>query len=132
MSKIIQVVQQAEAIVTSYMDIYYPNHARDQALAGRIGDLLWHHYPNHIWYVNVDSQPTVGIVKIYNGIISTSHSYNLHLQTVLDDPDLKCIVRAGGELLERANIKRGSWEGDVPTYVEGLPAKYQPTGRIVR
>lgn len=134
MRQIIQVVQHADRTVTDVMDMVYPTVRADQMLAAELGDLLCKHYPGHLWYVRVDSRPTVGIVSIYNGIISRSHSYNLHIDTVYNDPDRKCIIRAAGELLERANVKRGTWEwdADMPEYVEGLPKKYQPGKGFVR
>ena len=31
----------------------------------------------------------------------------LHLKTIYDDPSLKCVVKAEGEILERAYLARG-------------------------
>lgn len=93
----------------------------DVMLTQRIGKTLTDHYPGHIWAVNVNSSGGVVDIKAYN--ISTKYGYRLYHDTVTTDPSLKCIIKAGGELLERANLKRGGWNyGEKPTTLDGAKA----------
>lgn len=98
----------------------------DVSLAKRAADMLNKHYPGHLWAVFVDTETTGGILVIRNLAISFNYGCVLHLSTVNNDPDLRCVMRAGGELLERARMKRGWWNGRQPTHIEGVPDKDQP------
>jgi len=106
---------------------YHP--LADLSLAKRIADTLQKHYPNHLWAVHVNEEQ--GYILIKNFAISTRWGMLIKLKTIYDDPSLKSVVRYAGEFLERANMKRGEWNGEVPEYVEGLPQNYQPIGSLV-
>jgi hypothetical protein len=104
----------------------------DKYMAAELGELLVKHYPGYFWLVHVDSRPHVGMVYIKNGFISNHFGMKLHLKTVLEDPDRKCVINMAGELLERAGLPRGRHDGEtVAEEVEGLPGKYQPQGGVV-
>lgn len=94
----------------------------DEALAAELGELLVKEYPGYFWLVHVDSQPTVGMVYIKNGLVSYNFGMKLKLQTVLDDPARKCVLRMAGELLERAGLPRGRHDAEtVAEEVDGIP-----------
>lgn len=104
--------------------------ADDIQLAVSCEKKLMDHYPGHIWSVKLDE--IYGMLYIVNSNIqcelSTNmlYGYRLKLSTVYGDPLLKCIVKAGGEILERAYMKRGWWNGESPTKIDGVKAKHQP------
>lgn len=81
-------------------------HAADVSLAKNIADVLERHYPGHLWCVNVDSRQ--GGVMVKNLALSDQWGFVLHIDAL--DPMLKKVVRAGGELLERWNIRRGKYQ----------------------
>lgn len=85
------------------------------------------HYPGYNWDVNIDVRG--GVVDIKNLDISYRDGYREYLAVVQMDTKLKCIIKAGGEILERANAKRGTRTGDPVTYVEG--ATVQPINGII-
>jgi hypothetical protein len=86
--------------------------------------LLWNTYPGHPWHVECKR----GIIFIkYLEFdspwgMSTKVSNFDHDAAVLK----KRIVMAAGEWLERAGIKRGRYEEQEITRVEGVPEKWQP------
>jgi hypothetical protein len=96
--------------------------ANDEILAKQAADMLNKHYPGHLWAVNVNSEG--GVMLIKNFSISFLYGYTLHLDKL--DVGLQKVMRAGGEILERAKMKRGAGNGDKAVYVEGLPDKHQP------
>lgn len=56
-------------------------------------------YPYNIWHAMSSDGSTIAIRALD---ISDKLGYVLHATTVQSDPDLKCVMRAGGEILERA------------------------------
>lgn len=110
-----------------------PGHAvdgLDEALAKRAADVLNKHYPGHLWGVFVNSEKTGGIMVIKNLRISFRYGMVLHLRNVYGDPQLKSVIRMGGELLERAHMKRGMANGQIAPVLEGAKAKYQPRPKL--
>jgi hypothetical protein len=102
----------------------------DLMLAIRAQDVLKHHYPYHLWGVNVNSEQGIMAIKAFN--ISARYGVLLHLRRVYQDPDLKCVMRAGGEILERASMIRGRWNGEeLPMIIEGVRPQDQPHGRLI-
>lgn len=98
----------------------------DVVLAKNAAELLNKHYPNHIWAVHVNSTKTGGIMVIKNLLVSATHGYVLHLTNVNNDPTLKSVIKAGGEILERAGLVRGANQWVRPQFVEGVQARFQP------
>jgi len=98
--------------------------ARDITLAHKISGMLNKHYPAHLWAVNVNSQG--GVVDIKDFASSMQYGYRLLYKDVERDHDLKCCIKAGGEILERSGMKRGKWDGQLPTHIEGVRDKHQP------
>jgi len=101
----------------------------DRLLASTIGEILHKHYPGHLWAIYVNSEPTGGVVNIFNLRISHKYGYVLHLTDLypMDDIFKKKILMAGGEILERANMVRGAANGDKAGWVEGVKKKVKDT-----
>ena len=103
--------------------------AADMTLAADMANLLQKHYPDNLWAVNVNSTGGVADIKVLN--ISSMYGYRLFLSDVYEDPTLKCVMLAGGEILERAHKKRGANDHQAPTILEGAAAKHQPFKGII-
>lgn len=83
--------------------------ANEQHLAKVIGEILHRYYPpprdiGFWWAVQVNARG--GIANIYNLALSGTHGYVLHLTSMYAPDGLKRVMRAGGELLERAGLPR--------------------------
>jgi len=98
--------------------------ANDEILAKRAADMLNKHYPGHLWAVNVNSEETGGVLIIKNFSVSYRYGYILHIAKL--DAKLKKVLMAGGEILERARMARGSFKGATPDYIDGVLDKHQP------
>lgn len=98
--------------------------ANDEILAKRAADMLNKQYPGYLWAVNVNSTPTGGVLIVKNFSISYRYGYVLHIEKL--DPELKKVMRAGGEILERARLNIGKWKDEELKYIEGVPDKHQP------
>ena len=96
----------------------------DVTLAMRAADKLNEQYPGHLWCVHLDDEERGGMMVIRNLAVSFAYGYRLKLSRVYADPDLKCVMRAGGEILERAGMKRGWWNGQDAVRVEGMPNQF--------
>ena len=92
-------------------------------IAKRISDHLQNQYPGHLWAVNVNSKG--GTINIFNLAMSSLYGYLLYMTTVENDPLLKSVTKAGGELLERGGLPRRR-NGEQSTFIEGMPDKKQP------
>lgn len=77
----------------------------DQILAKELGDLLFKHYPKYMWLVNVSSHQ--GVVQIMLGNVMGKYGFTIKIQNVIEDPSRKRVILAGGEVLERYNLRRG-------------------------
>ena len=82
--------------------------ASGMLLVKRVAETLHKHYPGHLWAVNIDEEG--GVVTVMNLALSGKWGFLLKLRVVQEDPDLKCVMRAGGELLERYRLRRGSYQ----------------------
>jgi len=97
----------------------------DVMLSVHAMEVLNRHYPQHQWYVGVDSEG--GMVLSFALNISTRWGYRLKLSRVYQDPDLKCVMRGGGEILERAAATRARLQaGWIPKLIEGVRKQDQP------
>ena len=77
--------------------------ATDVLLAKNAAAILDKHYPGHLWGINVDGAG--GVMQVFNLALSGRWGFILKLDKI--DPELKAVMRAGGELLERYRLKRG-------------------------
>jgi hypothetical protein len=103
----------------------------DVALATRVGEALNRHYPGHLWAVHINDERLGGVLVIRNLAVSFLYGYVLKLQDVYADPSLRCVMRAGGEILERAKMKRDWWDGQDATNIDGVKDKHQPVNGII-
>ena len=109
-----------------------PGHELDEVdLAKRCADKLNQQYPGHPWAVHINSEQLGGVLEIKNFAVSFRYGYVLKLERVYQDPSLKCVVRAGGEILERAGMIRGRWNGQDAEHIDGVLDKHQPFGGII-
>lgn len=100
--------------------------AHDMTMAKDIADTLFVQYPGYMWGVNVRSG--VAVIKCLN--VSSLYGFVLKYKDISHDANFrkKEIIRAGGEILERAKLARGERKkGEVVTAVDGI-AKYNPIG----
>lgn len=79
--------------------------ALDYMMAKRMAEALHKHYPGHLWAVTCDGQQ--GIATVRNLRLSGQWGFLLKLSEVQNDPSLKKVIMAGGEVLERYQIARG-------------------------
>lgn len=98
-------------------------------LAKECADLLQSHYPGHLWAVFINTEGGIAVIK--NLIVSELYGYVIHLTNLLHDPKRLSVIKAGGEILERASLPR-KWNGDLPKFVEGLPDKHQAVNGIIQ
>lgn len=101
-------------MTTPNFDIHYtPGIDGDPALEAANMDMakvvthrLMEKYPGHFWAVNADIAH--GIINIFNMHISTKMGYVLIVDDWLAERVVANeVVRAGGEILERAGMTRG-------------------------
>lgn len=100
--------------------------AVDMTMAKDIAETLYGHYPGHLWGVYVKSG--VAVIKALN--ISSLYGYVLHYGKIANDAGHRArrVIMAGGEILERANMRRGMRkEGEKAIAVDGI-ADYKPIG----
>lgn len=88
-----------------------PHMAADTALARKVGETLQRHYADHPWLVEVDHAQ--GVVMISLPIVMPrNRKMIIHTSTLAADPQMRAVVRAGGEILERYNIPRSGFTLD--------------------
>jgi hypothetical protein len=104
---------------------------QEMKLAGDIGNELAKTYPGYYWLVNVNFFG--GIATIECGQINSEvrsnlmYGYVVHLHNLADwGSGRKRILKMAGELLERAEMSRGKWDGDFPGNIDGVRANHQP------
>jgi len=90
-----------------------PGHAlADLDLTHQAQSVLSKHFPGYTWVVGLNDESLGGVMTIMNLEINSqllgcpNWGYVLKLSRVYNDPSLKCVVKAGGEILESANISR--------------------------
>ena len=108
----------------------------DMQFATAILDKLTKAYPGYIWEVGLDEEDSGGVLTIVNKTINEvilgqpNFGYVLKLSTVYADEQLKCVVRAGGEIIERAYLPRGKYKSGVITKIDGVNSKKHPFVRF--
>lgn len=90
------------AVSVDYED-FTPVKMQETEIASRILAKLVADYPGYNWHVEVSFQAQVAIVRTEFG---GNWGFVLHLDKVVNDPDLKAVRWAGGESLERFNLSR--------------------------
>lgn len=100
--------------------------AQDMTMAKDIAETLFAHYPGYMWGVNV--RGGVAVIKCLN--VSSLYGFILKYKDISHDANFrkKEVLRAGGEILERAKMKRGAREfNSMAKAVDGI-ADYKPIG----
>lgn len=93
-------------------------------LADRAMKTLVRHYPGYQWRIGIDEEG--GVMYILNADVNMfilgmpNYGYTLHLKRVYSDPDLKCVMRAGGQILESAGINRGWNKNEIVKKIDDI------------
>lgn len=104
----------------------------DLELATRAVNLLAKNYPGYHWRVWLHDDEFGGVMYVINMDVCAAlfsnnlYGYVLKLSRVYGDPSLRCVLMAGGEILERARLIRGRSNGAEPTHVDGIKPGQQP------
>lgn len=111
----------------------------DEVVARNMAETLHRAYPGHLWAVTCEGSK--GIATVRNLMLSGNWGCIIKLSELFGDPDMKKVLRAGGEILERFRMSRGKYDGDklrdLPTFANGMPqfdymaAKTRPARYIV-
>lgn len=92
----------------------------DMTMAKEVAETLHAHYPGHLWAVTIRD----GALVIKNLYLSSLWGMVLHIANITDAAvRRKRVIRAGGEFLERANLRRGKYDGQDVKNVEGIKGK---------
>lgn len=95
----------------------------DFVVARNIAEKLHSHYPGHLWAVTCDGK--TGMASVRNLRFSGNWGYQIRLSELFGDPDMRVVVKAGGEILERFWQLRGKYNHDramdLPNLPNGVP-----------
>jgi hypothetical protein len=105
-----------DILSNSYISTHFESHgtnanaamleAYEFGVAKTIFEKLWAHYAGYDWKVKVNAIggiATIQLPRLHHSTIA----YILKLDDLASDPGLRGVVKAGGELLERWNLRRG-------------------------
>jgi hypothetical protein len=78
-------------------------------LVKRMADLLERHYPGWMWCVQPDD--VGGVINLFSMRLSGEWGYRFRILDIQGDPKVcdRVIVAAGGEILERFYVPRGTY-----------------------
>ena len=103
------------------VDISSTEDLLDMEKAKAVGDTLMRHYPNHLWAVSWQGHALV----VKNLAISSFYGFLIQHGKAATASELAAkAVLAGGELLERAGMKRGKWDGQMAGRLEGSEKRF--------
>jgi hypothetical protein len=80
-------------------------HLAEHQICRSVGGVLEAHYPGWRWWVECKAE--AGVVYVKNLDLSGEYGFVIHLARLAQDPDLKLVMRGGGEVLERYHQHRG-------------------------
>jgi hypothetical protein len=97
----------------------------DQALAKAVGETLFSHYFTPGWWVEVSHKQ--GIVKIsIPALMGPNDYYVIKIVDLETDPNLKSVMRVGGEIFERYKIPRSGFSNaDFEAAISRHPLGYR-------
>lgn len=85
-------------------------------------EVLVSHYPAHLWQVG---WAPGGCLIVKNAAIPGNYGFSIDCAKEFSASDLShTVMLAGGELLERCGFKRGEWNGEFATHVEGADPRH--------
>lgn len=88
-----------------------PEHEQMLVFAKLAAQLLSKHYPNHWWQVGF--VPGMALVIKNMAIDDGRYGYTVDVAKAATISEVeRAVVMGGGELLERCNAARGSWDGE--------------------
>jgi hypothetical protein len=95
--------------------------------AKEVAQVLTEAYPRHLWAVGW--MPGLALC-VKNMAIPGNYGYTIDCSKVATSSELKRIaLQAGGELLERCGMRRGAWDGQFATHLDGSdPQHFQTIG----
>jgi len=79
-------------------------------------EVLAKHYPGWAWGVGVSEDGSMTDIRNFN--ISGNRGFRLHTQNLNGDSLRKMVIKAGGEILERASISRAAFSEEKYTELE--------------
>jgi hypothetical protein len=133
-------VSPMDILDNAYISTHFESHGTDHnaemlaayefGVAKTIFTKLWEHYAGYDWKVAVDAIGGYAAIKLPRLHHSTL-GYNILLSDLASDPDLRHVVRGGGELLERFKLTRG--RVSKPEYTDKIknrPAVFRKTDYI--
>lgn len=100
--------------------------ANELVFAKEAAEALHTHYPGHLWAVSVNG----GMLDIRNLMLSEKYGYRLRIPATYSMSDFKQrALMAGGEILERFKVQRGTANYD---NLSALPADFagRPIGDL--
>lgn len=99
-----------DQIKTNGFHLQQANNTIDLDVAKQCAEALNKHYPGYMWGVNANNE--TGMVQVRNFTLSGEWGFDLHMINVINDPSLKRVIQAGGEILERYKLARGAANED--------------------
>ena|ERR1700691_4382951 len=84
----------------------------DQDICQAVGEDLTQTYPLYLWFVGVEHGSVVIDLQVPKPIGLERYGYRLNISTVLGPGGQKRVRQAGGELLERFGLRRGTAHSD--------------------
>lgn len=84
-----------------------------EMMAKLAAQILTRHYPNHWWMIGWAPGMTL-VIKISGG--DPRYGYTVDVAGAASISQFEhAVMLAGGELLERLGMKRGAWDGELPS-----------------
>jgi hypothetical protein len=110
-----------------------PNATRDVMLARSLGAHLDRHYRGHYFRVEVNSEQGIARVTLPE-LLPETFGYVIRLADLFSDPAWRVVTRAGGDLLEAFDIRRGARDSDVMRMVkeERGHVRHARTGKLAQ
>jgi hypothetical protein len=124
----------------TYISTHFESHGTDANAAmleayefgvcKTIFEKLWEHYPGYDWKVAVNAIGGVASIKLPR-LHHSALGYNILMSDLASDPDLRHVVRGGGELLERFRLTRTRVnKAEYTDAIRNRPAVFRKTDHI--
>jgi hypothetical protein len=106
-----------------------PDESLDMEKAREVAQTLERHYPNHPWLVSFQGRVLVVRHLAISDLVRVDLGRDgfgmvlKHLNASTASELAKGAVMAGGQMLEAFGLKRGAWDGTLPTIPAGWKRK---------